>query len=167
MNSSVVILVSYAQRYVWLFDRACEISFIYNKNNKGPNIDLWGTPQFMVPDSKNKLSNDARKELCLRDKSKTTLLSYLKNLRISFCLRKLCDLWWQKPFEDRLKSYQYLFYFQQRLKSCQFSKTNTYLWNDLLYNLIGKCATVHFFEDNPVWLRIDFSITFDIRGNRE
>ena len=36
-------LMSSASRYVLLFGKACGLSFIYNKNKKGLNIDLWGT----------------------------------------------------------------------------------------------------------------------------
>ena len=36
------------------------ISFIYSKNNKGPDI---GTPQFMVRASENTLSNETKKAL--------------------------------------------------------------------------------------------------------
>lgn len=38
-------LVLSALKYVWLYvyDRAYGISFIYSKNNKGPNVDLWET----------------------------------------------------------------------------------------------------------------------------
>ena len=45
------ILVSSAYRYVWVFDKACRISFLYSINNKGPNIDPWGTPPLMFPPS--------------------------------------------------------------------------------------------------------------------
>ena len=51
-------LVSPAYRYVWLSDRACGILSIYSKNNRYPNIDPWGTPQFMVPVSENTLPNE-------------------------------------------------------------------------------------------------------------
>ena len=57
-------------RYIRLFDRACGISFIYNKENKGPNIDPWGTPHFSAPSSDNKLSSESKK---LRDKRVKTL----------------------------------------------------------------------------------------------
>ena len=55
------ILVSSAYRYVWVFDRACGVSFIYSKNNKGLNIDPWGTRQFMVPVSQKTVSNETKK----------------------------------------------------------------------------------------------------------
>ena len=56
-------LVLSACRYRSLFDKACGISFIYKKNNIGPNIDPWGTPQFMVAASENTLSNEKKKTM--------------------------------------------------------------------------------------------------------
>lgn len=51
----------YTCLYVWLFDRTCGISFIYNKNNNGPIIYPCGTPQFTVPGSEKTFSNDTKK----------------------------------------------------------------------------------------------------------
>ena len=82
-------LVSSAYRYVWLFGRAFGMSFIYNRNNKSPNKDPWGTPQFMVLPLENALSNKSKK--ALSDKYETLLLLYLKILCTSFCLIKFCD----------------------------------------------------------------------------
>ena len=48
-STSVKMLVSSAYRDVCLFDRACGISFINNKNNKDPHIDPWGAPQSLLP----------------------------------------------------------------------------------------------------------------------
>ena len=39
---------------------------MYNKNNKGPNIDPCGTPQFMIPVLENALSNETKKVLFVR-----------------------------------------------------------------------------------------------------
>ena len=41
-------------------------NIIYNKNNKGPSIDSWGTQQFMVPFSKNIFCNKTKKALFVR-----------------------------------------------------------------------------------------------------
>ena len=41
-------LVSYAYKYASLFVRGGVISFTYNKNHEGLDIDPSGTPQFMV-----------------------------------------------------------------------------------------------------------------------
>ena len=86
---------------------------MYSKNNKGPFIDPWGTPQFMVPASEKTLPNETKITLLL-DKSETILLSYLKNLCTSFC-HKFYDLRCQKLFEDRSKSNLCVSHFQHRL----------------------------------------------------
>ena len=59
-------LVSFAYRYVWLSDRACGISFMYGKNNKGPNTNPWWTRQIMGPASENTLTNETKKALFVR-----------------------------------------------------------------------------------------------------
>ena len=58
--------VSHAYRYVWLFDAPCGIAFTYIKNNKGSNIDNWGTLQVMLPASIKTLSNEMKKALLVR-----------------------------------------------------------------------------------------------------
>lgn len=78
------ILLSSVHRYVWPHDRVCGISFIYNKNNNGLDIDPWGTPQFMVPSSKKTLCNETKNHLCVWDRSETILLICMKNVCISF-----------------------------------------------------------------------------------
>ena len=72
-------------------DKACQILFMYSKNNTGPNIDLWEIPQFMVPASEKTVLNETKK-LCLSDMSKNILYSYQKNLCTSFCLIRFCNL---------------------------------------------------------------------------
>ena len=52
--------------YVWVFGRACRIPFMYCKNNKDPNIDPWGNPQFMVPTSEKAVANEKKKVLFVR-----------------------------------------------------------------------------------------------------
>ena len=81
-----------------IFDRACEIS--------------CGNPQFIFPASENTLSNEREKALFVRKE-----WNHLKIICTSFCLIRFFYLKCQKPFEDRLKSYQYVFHFQYRLKS--------------------------------------------------
>ena len=44
-----MMLESFPYRYVSVFFRACQISFIYNTNNKSLKIDFWGIPPFMPP----------------------------------------------------------------------------------------------------------------------
>ena len=39
---------------------------MYSKNNKGPNKDPWGTPQFMVPASEKAVPNEAKITLFVR-----------------------------------------------------------------------------------------------------
>ena len=74
-----------AYRYAWLTDRDCGISFIYSKNNKIPNTDPWGNPQFRAPAPENTLSD---KNSCLWGKNETTLLFGLENLCTSLYLIK-------------------------------------------------------------------------------
>ena len=50
-----------------MFDRAFVISFIYNKNNKGTSIDIWGTRQIMVPASEKTWSNKRRCQKASKD----------------------------------------------------------------------------------------------------
>ena len=42
------ILVQPAYRYLWVFCKVCWVSFMYSKNNEGPNSDPWKIPQFMI-----------------------------------------------------------------------------------------------------------------------
>ena len=49
-----------------IFDKACGISFMYSKNNKGSNLDPWGTPQFMVPASEKTVPNETKIALFVR-----------------------------------------------------------------------------------------------------
>ena len=60
------ILVSSAYRYVWVFDKACGISFIYSKNKKDLSIDLWGTLQFMAPAFEKTVPNETKITLFVR-----------------------------------------------------------------------------------------------------
>ena len=60
------LFVSSAYRYVWVFDKASWILFMYSKNSKGPNIDLWETQQFMVPASKNSVPNETKITLSVK-----------------------------------------------------------------------------------------------------
>ena len=39
---------------------------MYIKNNEGANIDPWGAPNFMVPDSTKTVSNETKKALYVR-----------------------------------------------------------------------------------------------------
>ena len=39
---------------------------MYKKNNKGTNIDPWGTPEFMVAASKKTVPNETKKALFVR-----------------------------------------------------------------------------------------------------
>ena len=70
---------------------------LHIKNNKLPNIDRWGTLQFMVPPSKKTAPNETEKVLF---ENGIILLFYLKNLCTLFFLTKFYDLRCQKPFED-------------------------------------------------------------------
>ena len=125
------IIVSSACRYVWVFDKACEISCIYSKKNNSPNIDPWRTPQFMVAASKKTLPNETKKVLFVRYEW-NHFIFHLKNVCSPFCLIKFFNLRCLKPFENQLKFYQDVFHFQHCLKSCQLIETNMYWWNDLL-----------------------------------
>ena len=53
------------------------MSFIYNKNNRGPNIDLWETQQFIVRASKKRVPVETKKVLIGR-KERNNLLFDLK-----------------------------------------------------------------------------------------
>ena len=81
-------LVSYAYKYASLFVRRGVISFTYNKNHEGLDIDPSGTPQFMVPASENTSPFETKK--ALRNKNKTVLF-HLKTPSILFCLITFCD----------------------------------------------------------------------------
>ena len=59
-------LVSSVYRYVSRFDKACGISFMYCKSNKGSSIDPCGTLQFMVSASKKAVPNETKKALFVR-----------------------------------------------------------------------------------------------------
>ena len=67
------------------------------KNNKSPNIDPWRTSEFMVPASENTLSTETKR-------------SFVCEIRIQpfHFLLKFYGLRYQRPFEDRLKSSQYI-----------------------------------------------------------
>ena len=82
-------LVSYAYKYASLFLRGGVISFTYNKNHEGLDIDPSGTPQFMVPASENTSSYETKK--ALRNKNKTVLF-YLKSPCILLCLITFSDV---------------------------------------------------------------------------
>ena len=41
---------------------------MYSKNNKGHNMNSWGTPQFMVPAFKNAVPHETKKALFVRVK---------------------------------------------------------------------------------------------------
>ena len=60
------ILVSSSYRYTWVFDKAWGISFMYSKYSKGPKIDPWGTPQFMIPASEKIVPNEMKITLFVR-----------------------------------------------------------------------------------------------------
>ena len=139
-------LVSPVYRYVWLSNRPCRISFIYSKNNKGPNIDPWGTTLFMVPSSKNTLSNETKIALLVREEwnhfivlpEQTNVLHFILWYKVS------------KTIWISIKIIPLSFTFQHSLKSCPLTETDMYLWNDFLQSLIDECTTIHFSEDNLV-----------------
>ena len=60
------IRLSSSYKDVWVFDRACEILFMYCKNNKDPNIDPWGTPEFMITSSQKIVLYKTKKAVLVR-----------------------------------------------------------------------------------------------------
>ena len=57
-------LVSFAYKYLEVFDKTCGI--LYNKI-KGPSrVGPWRTPQFMVPASKNTVPPEMKNALSVR-----------------------------------------------------------------------------------------------------
>ena len=73
--------------------------FIYNKDNKGPNIDPWETAQLIVPAYIQKHNLGWNKK-----DDETISFLYLKSQCASFCFIKFYVLRCQKPFEFWLKS---------------------------------------------------------------
>ena len=123
------VIASSIYRYFWVFDRASKMSFIYNKNNRGPNIDLWETQQFIVRASKKRVPVETKKVLIGRKERNNLLFDLKKSMHYMLSNKIL----WSKMSKTfwRVKSHQYIFHFQYRLKPCWLIETNMYLWNDL------------------------------------
>ena len=107
---------------IWVFDRACGISFIYSKNNKGLNIDPWGTRQFMAPVSQITVSNETKKAPFVRKEWNHFIV--LLEKPIDFISSNKI-LWFKvlRAFSRSIKIIPVCF--QHRLKSCQSCETYT------------------------------------------
>ena len=98
------------------------------------------------------------------DKGEVILVPYLKAVCTSFCSRKFYGLWCQKPLEDRLISYPYVFHFQHRLKSCLLRQT---CFCGMIPSKTWLYSSLFLWRKSCVWSWMNFSATFDIKSNRE
>ena len=100
------------------------------------------------------------------DKDQVIIAPHLKAACTSFCSIKFYGLWCQKPFEDRLISYPYVFHFQHRLKSCLLRQT---CFCRMICSKTWLVTVQQFISLEVILCLIvnEFSTTFDIKSNRE